>query len=427
MAYSLADIARLVDGTAVGDPTVSIRGVAVLMDAGPGDVTLIDNAEKAARLGGSQAAAAIVPRGVTCEKLPTVEVADIHAAFARLIMFFRPQRKSKRIGISSQATISDTARVGRGVDIHPGATIGDDVEIGDGCTIHAGVQIMAGCKLGRRQNLSQRRTVRRHDRRPTFDHSCRSRARRPRIRLQVGRRAAPTGQPIRLGRIGADVEVGAGATIDRGTYGPTVIGEGTKIDNLVMVAHNCRIGRHNMLCSQVGIAGSTTTGDYVVMAGQVGVRDHVHIGQRGDHGRHVRHHCDVPAGLENAGHPRHAGAGSEMIQGTIAKLPELRRQIKALQAAVAQLQQDAAQQAGRLRTGLRKSRVQGSLLNLATRNNREKPGPIQTMTPSNLPAGTRNVGILAGWGRYPVVIAEALRAQGYEVHCLASRGMPIRA
>ncbi len=69
-------------------------------------------------------------------------------------------------------------------------------------------------------------------------------------------------------------------TIDRGTYGPTVIGEGTKIDNLVHLAHNCRIGRHNILCSQVGIAGSTTTGDYVVMAGQVGVKDHVHIGDQ---------------------------------------------------------------------------------------------------------------------------------------------------
>ena len=80
--------------------------------------------------------------------------------------------------------------------------------------------------------------------------------------------------------LGADVEIGAGTTIDRGTYGPTIIGDGTKIDDQVMVAHNCRIGRHNMLCSQVGVAGSTTTGDYVVMAGQVGVRDHVHIGDR---------------------------------------------------------------------------------------------------------------------------------------------------
>ena len=74
------------------------------------------------------------------------------------------------------------------------------------------------------------------------------------------------------------MEIGAGTTIDRGTYGATTIGDGTKIDNLVQIAHNCRIGRHNLICSQVGIAGSTTTGDYVVMGGQAGVRDHVHIG-----------------------------------------------------------------------------------------------------------------------------------------------------
>ena len=84
--------------------------------------------------------------------------------------------------------------------------------------------------------------------------------------------------PVGQCHIGEDVEIGAGTTIDRGTYGPLVIGDGTKIDDQVMVAHNCRVGRHNMLCSQVGIAGSSTTGDYVVLAGQVGVRDHVAIG-----------------------------------------------------------------------------------------------------------------------------------------------------
>jgi UDP-3-O-[3-hydroxymyristoyl] glucosamine N-acyltransferase len=78
--------------------------------------------------------------------------------------------------------------------------------------------------------------------------------------------------------IGDDVEIGANTTIDRGTYGPTRIGEGTKIDNLVMIGHNCQIGRHNVICGQVGIAGSCTTGDYVVLAGQVGVRDHIELG-----------------------------------------------------------------------------------------------------------------------------------------------------
>src|SRR5205814_5289138 len=78
--------------------------------------------------------------------------------------------------------------------------------------------------------------------------------------------------------VGDNVEIGAGTTIDRGTYGPTVIGSGTKIDNLVQIGHNCRIGRHNLICSQAGTAGSSTTGEYVVIGGQVGVADHIHVG-----------------------------------------------------------------------------------------------------------------------------------------------------
>ena len=132
----------------------------------------------------------------------------------------------------------------------------------------------------------------------------------------------------------ADVEVGAGSTIDRGTYGPTLIGEGTKIDDLVMVAHNCRIGRHNMLCSQVGIAGSTTTGDYVVMAGQVGVRDHVHIGDRAVLGAMAGVTNDVPEGSRMIGIPATPERDQKVKQAAFSKLPEMRRQLKQLQRTV---------------------------------------------------------------------------------------------
>ena len=135
----------------------------------------------------------------------------------------------------------------------------------------------------------------------------------------------------------ADVEIGAGSTIDRGTYGPTTIGEGTKIDDLVMVAHNCRIGRHNMLCSQVGIAGSTTTGDYVVMAGQVGVRDHVHIGNRAVLGAMAGVTNDVPEGARMIGIPATPERDQKIKQAAFSKLPEMRRQLKKLQRLAAQL------------------------------------------------------------------------------------------
>jgi len=137
--------------------------------------------------------------------------------------------------------------------------------------------------------------------------------------------------------IGDDVEIGAGTTIDRGTYGSTVIGEGTKIDDLVMIAHNCRIGRHNMLCSQVGVAGSTTTGDYVVLAGQVGVRDHVHIGDRSMVGAKAGIINDVPEGGRMIGIPATPERDQKLKQAAFSKLPEMRHQLKQLQQTVEKL------------------------------------------------------------------------------------------
>jgi UDP-3-O-[3-hydroxymyristoyl] glucosamine N-acyltransferase len=137
--------------------------------------------------------------------------------------------------------------------------------------------------------------------------------------------------------IGADVEIGAGTTIDRGTYGPTVVGEGTKIDNQVQIAHNCRIGRHNLLCAQVGIAGSTTTGDYVVMAGQVGVRDHVHVGEGAVLTAMAGVTNDVPAGASMMGIPATPVREQKLKQAALSKLPEMRRQLKAVERAVAEL------------------------------------------------------------------------------------------
>jgi UDP-3-O-[3-hydroxymyristoyl] glucosamine N-acyltransferase len=138
--------------------------------------------------------------------------------------------------------------------------------------------------------------------------------------------------------IGDAVEIGSGTTIDRGTYGPTTIGEGTKIDNLVMIAHNCRIGRHNMICSQVGVAGSTSTGDWVVMAGQVGVRDHVHIGSGAVLGARSGVSNDVPEKTTVLGEPAIELRERKLQLATMTKLPEMRKQLKLLLERVAALE-----------------------------------------------------------------------------------------
>jgi len=142
--------------------------------------------------------------------------------------------------------------------------------------------------------------------------------------------------------LGDDVEIGANATIDRGTYGPTVIGSGTKVDNLVMIAHNCRVGRHCMICSQVGVAGSTSTGDFVVMAGQVGVRDHVHIGDRAILGARSGVSNDIPPGVTVLGEPAIELRDRKLQLATMSKLPEMRKTLKDLATRVATLEADAA-------------------------------------------------------------------------------------
>lgn len=344
MQATVAELAAMVGGRLVGDGDVVVRGVAPLGDAGPGDMTLVDGAEKHARLALSKAAAVVAPRTFTPSGLPAILVDDVHRAFAAIVALFRPPRISPRTGISPLAVVSPSARIGANVDLHPYATIGDDVEIGEGTTIHAGVHVLAGTKIGPGVTIFPNAVL--YENTVVgprcvihaaavlgaygFGYSCVDG--RHRLSAQLGNVV-----------LEADVEVGAGTTIDRGTYGSTIIGEGTKIDNQVMIAHNCRIGRHNMLCAQVGIAGSTTTGDYVVMAGQVGVRDHVHIGAKAVLGAMAGVINDVPDDARLVGIPATPEREQMIKQAALSKLPEMRRQLKQLKTALEKLLREHGQ------------------------------------------------------------------------------------
>jgi UDP-3-O-[3-hydroxymyristoyl] glucosamine N-acyltransferase len=141
------------------------------------------------------------------------------------------------------------------------------------------------------------------------------------------------GQHVKVPQLGwveveDDVEIGACSTIDRGTFGPTRIGKGTKIDNLVMIGHNCQIGRHNVLCAQVGIAGSCTTGDYVVMAGQSGVADHLTVGAQTMIGAQSGVTGHLAAGGNYLGFPATPVQEQRRIYANLKKLPELREEVK---------------------------------------------------------------------------------------------------
>ena len=338
MHASLGELAALVEGRLIGDESILIQGAASLRDAEPGQISLIDGDDKSHLLQQCRAAAVIAPRNFSCQDYPAILVDDVHRAFAIVVLHFHPQRCTKRNGISPLASISPTAKIGENVDIHPFATIGDDVEIGSGATIYGGVHIMAGSRIGEEVTIFPNAVL--------YEETIVG----PRSVIHANAVLGAYGfgygfadgrhvLSAQLGNVilGAEVEIGAGSTIDRGTYGPTVIGEGTKIDDLVMVAHNCRIGRHNMLCSQVGIAGSTTSGDYVVMAGQVGVRDHVHIGDRAVLGAMAGVTNDVPEGARMIGIPATPERDQKLKQAAFSKLPEMRQQLKKLQRVVDKL------------------------------------------------------------------------------------------
>jgi len=332
MPITLGELARLVGGALWGDASLELTGAATLGLARAGEITLADHPDRDRDLAASPAAAVIATPDVECSGKPAIVVSDVHAAFATAVRHFRPPRVQEHLGVSPMAIVSPSALLSAGVNVHPGASIGDNVEIGAGTTVHGGVRIMAGCVIGAGTTLFPN-VVLYEDTRVG-----------DRVILHAGAIIGAYGFGYRLadGRhqlsaqlghveIESDVEIGAGATVDRGTYGATVIGEGTKIDNLVMIAHNCRIGRHNLICSQVGIAGSTSTGDYVVMAGQVGIRDHVHIGDRAVIGSQAGVPNDVAPGEELLGSPASPIRQAKLQMAALSKLPEMRRQFRVLQ------------------------------------------------------------------------------------------------
>lgn len=332
MSLTLHEIATLVGGQLQGDANLVIHDAATIRDAASGQITLAEGDKAFKQLATCQASAVIVGKLPGVPAIPYIQVDNVHAAFAKVVARFRPVRTAQRVGISPAATISPTAKIADNVEIHPRAVIGDDVQITSGVTIHSGAVIMAGCRIGAGTTIYPNVVL--YENTIVGEHcllhaGCVIGANGFGYSVVQGRHELSA----QLGyvELASRVEIGACTTIDRGTYGATYIGEGTKIDNQVQIGHNCRLGKHNLICAQVGLAGSCSTGDYVVMAGQVGIRDHVHIHDGVRLGAKAGVMTDIPAGSSYVGVPavperEHFGS----LHG-FAKLPEMRREFKKLQ------------------------------------------------------------------------------------------------
>lgn len=339
MQATVGQIAVWTRGEICGDAAVQLDGLATVDRAGTGMLTFVAGKSAWDRFARSSAAAAIVS-GIAlpgCDR-PLIVVPDAEAAFAGLVQRFQKRLAPQSPHVSPQALISPSARIGRQVTVEAGAFVGAEALIGDGCRILSGARIMEGCVLGRDVTVFPNAVV--------YDH-CRI---GDRVLIHAGAVIGAYGFGYKskagrhelcpqLGRvvIGDDVEIGANSTIDRGTFDDTIIGEGTKLDDQVMVGHNCVIGRHNLLCSQVGIAGSCRTGDHVVMAGQVGIGDHLEIGDRVTLCAKAGVMHSIPAGETHAGAPSMPAREQLQLWALTGKLPELKQRIKDLEATLMRL------------------------------------------------------------------------------------------
>lgn len=332
MSVTLGQLAELVHGQACGDAGLVLHAARPLAEAGPGDVTFVENDRHAHHVARCKASAAVVPAGLAVpDGLAVIRVADPLAAFVAIVRHLHGRAEPPPLGIDPRAVVHPTARIGPDPSIHPLAAVGEGTVIGARCQIHSSAVVGRYCRLGDDVVLYPNAVL--YDgtvvgSRVIVHANAVLGADGFGYRFQDGRHA----KVPQLGHVevGDDVEIGACTTVDRGTFQATRVGEGTKIDNLVQVGHNCHIGRHNLLVSQMGIAGSSSTGDYVVIAGQVGIADHVHIGDRVLIGAKAGVTKDVPPGERMLGAPATPEREQKRILMTLEKLPEIRRDLRRL-------------------------------------------------------------------------------------------------
>jgi len=340
---SVKSLAVLVNGTIRGDETRRIDDAAAIETASPSAVTFVQNQSQVTRLKDCQAGALIVESkiadsiGVTT-RFSMIVVSDAQAAFQTILPLFRKIRGRPASGISQHAHIHPTAKLGENCHVAAGVWIGEDVVIGSDCILHPGVVIGAGCTIAN-ETVLHANVVLYHD---VVVGS--------RVLIHSGAVIGADGFGYRFvaGRfekipqlgtvhIHDDVEIGACTTVDRGAIGPTVVGEGTKLDNLVMIGHNCELGRHNVFASQVGMAGSCRTGDYVRLGGQVGIRDHIQLNSGCTVGAKAGVLKDVPAGETWLGAPATHEMEQKRLVVAMRRVPDMRDQLRDMEKQIAAL------------------------------------------------------------------------------------------
>jgi len=344
MAFRLGELARRLNGRVRGDPERSIHGIAPLDRAGPDELSFLTNPRYRQAARSSRAGALLVGPGSGLERPDLLEVDEPYLALARLLELFYPAAPAPAV-VSDRAHLGAGVRLGRDVAVAPFAVIGDRAVLGDRVRVGAGTVIGEDCEIGDDTEL------------------------KPRVVLypgtHVGRRclvhsgvvlgsdgfgfATSGGRHHKIPQLGRvviedDVELGANSAVDRGAVDETVSGEGSKIDNLVMIAHGVRIGRAALLAAQSGIAGSTRVGERTTWAGQSGAAGHLRIADGTVVAAKSAVLQDVPQGAFLAGVPAVDHRRWKRTQAALGRLPDLLREVRDLRARLEKLERSIAEE-----------------------------------------------------------------------------------
>jgi UDP-3-O-[3-hydroxymyristoyl] glucosamine N-acyltransferase len=337
MSFTASQIAQQLRGEVIGDGSVELTGFAPADCARPGDLTFAEKETYFAAAEQSQAAAILVSGEFTSAKKVLIRVPNARIAVAKLLpVFFPPDQYPP--GIHPSATIAATAQIDPTAHIGPncvigarvkigarsallgGNHIGRDCQIGADVCLFPNVVIYPKCQIGHRVAIHAATVIGSDGYGYVFDEG------RHRKMLQIGNVI-----------IHDDVEIGANAAIDRGALGPTTIGQGTKIDNLVQVAHNVVMGKHCLVMGQAGFAGSTRLGDYCVIASQSGIAGHLKLGNQAMVGAKSGVMRDIPDGGAVLGIPAAPDKQAKRQMIAVKHLPELIRRLRELEKQVAEL------------------------------------------------------------------------------------------
>lgn len=327
-------ICELIGGRVIGCGETPVTGVGIVNDAVEGDVVLAENEKYFAKAAGSRASCIICEAAGDAEYngKAVIVVEKPGEAFEKILGLFRGEEPLPEVGVGFGAVIEPGVVIGRGGRIGANCYIGRDVVLGDGCALFPNVYIGDGCRIGQNCKLYAGVGV---------YWGC---SLGENVILHSGVVIGADGFGYRPGpkglvklphagsvEIGNDVEIGANSTIDRAKAGATVIGRGTKIDNLVHIAHNAKIGEHCVIVAQSGVAGSTRIGNGVIMAAQSGVRDHITVGDGAVIAGRAGVISDVENGLTVSGFPAREHKTEMRAEAVRMRLPEIVERIRALE------------------------------------------------------------------------------------------------